>query len=105
MNTEVMFSSKKMDWATPQDFYDKLNSEFHFTLDPLQTSPTTNVTAIIQSGTTDLNNAGGGQTVFCNPPYGRAIKDWVKKCSERGQKARYNSCHVNSSAYRHGIFS
>ena len=34
MNTEVMFSSKKMDWATPQDFYDKLNSEFHFTLDP-----------------------------------------------------------------------
>lgn len=34
MNTDVMFSSKKMDWATPQDFYDKLNSEFHFTLDP-----------------------------------------------------------------------
>lgn len=34
MNTEVMFSSKKMDWATPQDFYDKLDSEFHFTLDP-----------------------------------------------------------------------
>ena len=34
MNTEVMFSSKKMDWATPQDFYDKLDSEFNFTLDP-----------------------------------------------------------------------
>ena len=34
MNTEVMFSSKKMDWATPQEFYDKLDSEFHFTLDP-----------------------------------------------------------------------
>ena len=64
MNTEVMFSSKKMDWATPQDFYDKLNSEFHFTLDPVQTSPTTNVTAIIQSGTTDLNNAGGGRPCF-----------------------------------------
>lgn len=28
----------------------------------------------------------GGQTVFCNPPYGRAIKDWVKKCSEEAKQ-------------------
>lgn len=34
MNTEVMFSSKDMDWATPQAFFDQLDSEFHFTLDP-----------------------------------------------------------------------
>lgn len=34
MNTEVMFSSKAMDWATPQAFFDQLDSEFHFTLDP-----------------------------------------------------------------------
>ena len=34
----------------------------------------------------DLNSAGGGQTVFCNPPYGRAIKDWVKKSSEEVKK-------------------
>lgn len=34
MNTEVMFSSKTDQWATPQSFFDELNSEFHFTLDP-----------------------------------------------------------------------
>lgn len=34
MNTEVMFSSKTDAWATPADFYQKLNSEFHFDLDP-----------------------------------------------------------------------
>lgn len=34
MNTEVMFSSKTGAWATPADFYQKLNSEFHFDLDP-----------------------------------------------------------------------
>lgn len=33
MNTEVLFSSKEEKWATPQDFFDKLNDEFHFTLD------------------------------------------------------------------------
>ena len=27
MNTDLMFSSKTDDWATPQDFYDKLNEE------------------------------------------------------------------------------
>lgn len=33
MNTDVMFSSKKMDWATPQAFFNELDSEFHFNLD------------------------------------------------------------------------
>lgn len=33
MNTDVMFSSATDQWATPQDFFDKLNEEFHFTLD------------------------------------------------------------------------
>lgn len=28
----------------------------------------------------------GGRTVFCNPPYGSEIKNWVKKCSEEGKK-------------------
>ena len=34
MNTQVMFSSQTDQWATPQDFFDKLNEEFDFTLDP-----------------------------------------------------------------------
>jgi phage N-6-adenine-methyltransferase len=33
MNTDLMFSSATDQWATPQDFFDKLNDEFHFTLD------------------------------------------------------------------------
>ena len=33
MNTELMFSSKKENWETPQDFFNKLNEEFRFTLD------------------------------------------------------------------------
>ena len=33
MNTDLMFSSKTDKWETPQDFFDKLNDEFNFTLD------------------------------------------------------------------------
>ena len=33
MNKELMFSSKTDLWETPQELFDKLNQEFHFTLD------------------------------------------------------------------------
>ena len=34
----------------------------------------------------DCCKIGGGEIVFCNPPYGRAIYDWVRKCSEEASK-------------------
>lgn len=34
MNTDVMFSSKSDQWATPIDFFKELDAEFHFNLDP-----------------------------------------------------------------------
>ncbi len=34
MISEVLFTSNTDEWATPQDFFDKLNEEFHFDLDP-----------------------------------------------------------------------
>lgn len=34
MNTDAIFSRKEDTWATPQAFFDKLNEEFLFTLDP-----------------------------------------------------------------------
>ena len=34
-NLKTMLSSEDMTWETPQDFYDSLNAEFNFTLDPL----------------------------------------------------------------------
>ena len=29
----------------------------------------------------------GGQRVFCNPPYGRELPKWVKKCYEESSRA------------------
>lgn len=31
---KALFSSEKEDWETPQDFFNELNKEFHFDLDP-----------------------------------------------------------------------
>ena len=38
MNNELMFSSKTNEWETPNDYFNTLNSEFNFTLDPCATS-------------------------------------------------------------------
>lgn len=35
--SKALFTSKKDYWETPQDFFDELNSEFCFTLDPAST--------------------------------------------------------------------
>ena len=34
---DIMYSSKSDEWETPQQIFDKLNDEFHFTLDPCGT--------------------------------------------------------------------
>ena len=79
-------SSKNMEWETPQDFFDELDKEFDFTLDPCATNETAKCINYFTPEIDGLKQTWGGFTVFCNPPYGRAIKDWVKKCSEEGKK-------------------
>ena len=81
-----MYSSKSMEWATPQDFYNKLDTEFHFTLDPCATHENHKCQKYFTKADNGLEQCWGGHTVFCNPPYGRAIGEWVKKCSEEAKK-------------------
>lgn len=85
MNTEVLFSSRTMDWETPQAFFDQLDSEFHFTLDPCANESNHKCDHYFTEVDNGLTQTWEGETVFCNPPYGRAIKDWVKKCAEEVQ--------------------
>ena len=84
----ALLSSKKMDWCTPQDFFDKLNEEFAFVLDAAATDKTAKCPHYFTPETDGLKsswNVAGGGTVFCNPPYGREIGRWVQKAHEEAQ--------------------
>lgn len=81
-----LFSSAKMDWETPQDFFDALDDEFHFTLDPCADASNHKCDVFYTVKEDGLVQDWKGQTVFCNPPYGRDIKQWVRKCSEESKK-------------------
>lgn len=82
MNIEVHFSSKTNEWSTPQDFFDKLNEEFNFTLDPSCTKENAKCKKFYTEEDNGLIKSWDNETVFCNPPYGRGLKEWVKKASE-----------------------
>lgn len=80
MNTDVMFSSKTDQWATPQQFFDELNKEFGFTLDPCADEFNHKCDKYFTKEQDGLSQSWANEVVFCNPPYGREIPHWVKKC-------------------------
>lgn len=86
MNTAVMFSSETDLWATPQDFFDKLNKEFNFDLDPCATKENAKCSKYFTKEIDGLKQEWQGHKVFCNPPYGRDIKDWVEKAYKESKK-------------------
>jgi len=87
-------ASKTDDWATPQDLFDQLDSIHHFTLD-VAASSTNHKTPhwfgldhqdpLLRDG---LALSWENNRVWCNPPYGRQIKDWVKKAHHESANAQ-----------------
>lgn len=86
MNTDVMFSSKEESWATPQRLFDKLNDEFHFTLDPCASKENHKCERYFTKEIDGISQDCGGETVFCNPPYCRKTGNWVKKAYDESKK-------------------
>lgn len=97
----ALFSSATGEWSTPQDFFDKLNSIHHFTLDAaashenakcdqyftkdgfFQEFPGNDRVSYL--GKDSLAAPwGNGARVWLNPPYGRGVGKWVEKAYSEG---------------------
>ena len=78
MNSDVMFSSKTDMWETPQAFFDDLDRLFHFTLDACAIPENAKCAVFYTPEQDGLSQRWTG-TVWCNPPYGRKIGEWVRK--------------------------
>lgn len=85
---DVAFSSKRHDWETPQVFFDELDREFHFTLDPCATPKTAKCKKFYTPAENGLLQDWSGETVFCNPPYGRELPKWIEKCAKESEHAK-----------------
>ena len=91
MNTKVMFSSDKEDWATPQEFFDKLNDEFHFTLDSAASESNHKCEKYYAKDNSGLNQEWDKST-YCNPPYGRGYSGGFKRLIWRALKVKLLLC-------------
>lgn len=86
MNNEVMFSSKSDQWATPQDFFDRLNEEFCFTLDPCATEENHKVENYFTADDNGLLQNWGGSACFATrliAKLGIGSRNVMKKQSSR----------------------
>jgi site-specific DNA-methyltransferase (adenine-specific) len=73
-----MSSSRSDDWPTDPAAFAELDAEFGFTLDPCASAENAKCARYFTRDDDGLKQEWTGR-VFCNPPYGRAIGDWVAK--------------------------
>lgn len=96
MNNKVMFSSNDMTYATPQELFERLNQEFHFTLDPCCVKETAKCEKYYTPKEDGLIQDWSNDIVFMNPPYGRHIKHWLEKAYEESLKGSVVVCLIPS---------
>ena len=98
ISMKVHYSSETNEWATPQDFYDKLDKEFQFNLDPCSTKENAKCDKFFTIEDDGLSQSWVGYNVFMNPPYGREIKFWIEKALNEtllGAERENNRCVFN----------
>ena len=86
MNTSL-FSTGKINWETPQELFDQLNTEYRFTLDACASNENAKCARYFSSFDDGLTQDWGGETVWCNPPYSTKQQDaFVRKCFAESKK-------------------
>lgn len=87
MLNKSLYSQKNTCWCTPQEFFDKLNKEFHFVLDAAATDKSAKCPLYYTPAEDGLMQSWDqGGAVFCNPPYGAQLKKWVRKAHREAKK-------------------
>lgn len=82
MNHKNVLTSNSNEWYTPQYLFDYLDAIYKFTLDPCATELSAKCDKYYTIEDDGLSQSWDNEVVFCNPPYGRDIKHWIKKGSE-----------------------
>lgn len=93
MNKDLMFSSKHHEWETPDDLFRMLDMEFNFKYDLAASKYNTKCANYFGL---DLPMGGLNSLqmnwhttkgyLWLNPPFGRGVKEWVKKCDTEAQE-------------------
>ena len=81
MISDALYSNRSELWETPQDFFEKLDREFHFDLDACALPENAKCAKYYTPLDDGLSLPWRGN-VWCNPPYGKEIKRWIEKAQK-----------------------
>ena len=79
MISEALYSSRSEEWSTPQELFERLDREFHFSLDAAASRENAKCGKFFDKQADGLKQSWAGETVWCNPPYGRQIGAFMRK--------------------------
>jgi len=87
-----------IEWETPKDFFDELNREFHFTLDPCASKENAKCKQYVTKLFNGLSIPWSiySDSIFVNPPYDRDIGKWLKKALEESQRGITIVCLIQA---------
>jgi phage N-6-adenine-methyltransferase len=88
--------SRGSDWSTPQNLFDELDREFHFTLDVCASDWNAKCKKYFTEKDDGLKQKWKG-VCWMNPPYGKVLNDWMKKAYEESLKGVTVVCLVPSA--------
>lgn len=95
-NKDQLFSSKSIEWATPDDLFEALDEEFSFDLDAAASVSNNRCPhfmdveidslasswaqpGLVKDASGRIVSAPNVRTIFLNPPWGRTISAWLEK--------------------------
>lgn len=104
-SSSTAMSSLDDTWSTPRSYYAKVDAEFNFALDAAALQSSTLVvgnwygpdhpeTDRRDAFTRDWTADAQGGAIWLNPPYGKTIKDWMRKADAESQKGATVVCLV-----------
>ncbi len=98
-----LFSSTTDQWATPQDFFDKLDAEFHFSLDPCASEDNAKCKKYFTEEDNGLiqNWGGGAKSILQSSVWERNLQMGTQV--QRGEQELRSHCYAPPRKDRHGL--
>lgn len=83
---EPLFSSQTTHWSTPIELFQSIHSKINFTVDVCADTTNYKLKHYYTEKVDGLAQDWSKDVCWCNPPYGKTIKDWIEKAYNEAKK-------------------